>query len=271
MLGQWNPLTFIPRPTVSGTKTAVFEIAALVLSRGIVMMRRAILAFAALIALSQTATAGVPLFAHVSCAVVRFYVARYSEAAAETWARGHGASEAEIETARRCLHSANVQTAARNRDDRAPQVPAPVTEQERAQHEPAERDPDQDAAHIASVQGQRADPEQDSHDNEPGVRDFIRTKGIEDRSAGLASSETKEDLAPSGGKTTTSRPRSVGATHRADKMGVAGQLAWLKRQLDHLVGRRRSSIVLFAFPRSRSHKRPLWSHVSGSLMDHGAA
>ena len=49
------------------------------------MMRRAILAFAALIALSQSATAGVLLFGHVSCAVVRFYVAKYSEAAAETW------------------------------------------------------------------------------------------------------------------------------------------------------------------------------------------
>ena len=55
-------------------------------------MRRAIPAFATLIALSQTATAG-----NVSCAVVRFYVAKYSEAAAVTWARGHGASDAEIE------------------------------------------------------------------------------------------------------------------------------------------------------------------------------
>src|SRR6202521_725186 len=108
-------------------------------------MRRAILAFATLIALSQMATAG------VSCAVVRFYVAKYSEAAAETWARGHGASAAEIETARRCLHSANMQTAswaARS------QVLAPVTEQERAQHEPAERDPYQDARHGVPVQGQ---------------------------------------------------------------------------------------------------------------------
>ena len=82
-------------------------------------MRRAILAFAALIALSQTATAG------VSCAVVRFYVAKYSEAVAEKWARSQGASAAEIETARRCLHPRpNVQTAgsvARS------QVPAPVT------------------------------------------------------------------------------------------------------------------------------------------------
>jgi hypothetical protein len=75
------------------------------------MITRAFLAFAALIALGQTATAGVPLFGHVSCGVVRFYVAKYSQAAAEKWARGHGAGEAEIETARRCLHPANVQTA----------------------------------------------------------------------------------------------------------------------------------------------------------------
>ena len=56
------------------------EIAALVPSRWIVMMRLAIPVMVTLIALSQTATAG------VSCAVVRFYVAKYSEAAAEKWA-----------------------------------------------------------------------------------------------------------------------------------------------------------------------------------------
>src|SRR3954471_17182623 len=115
------------------------------------MMRRAIPAFVALIALSQTATAG------VSCAVVRFYVAKYSEAAAETWARSHGASDAEIETARRCLHHrANVQiasSAARS------QVPAPVTQQERARNEPDKRDPVQDASHIVSAQDQQAAPE----------------------------------------------------------------------------------------------------------------
>src|SRR3974390_3036345 len=125
---QWIPHTFIPSPMASGTKTEALEIAALVPLRGIVMMRRAIPTFAVLIALSQTATAGVPLFGQVSCTVVRFYVAKYSEAAAEKWARGHGASEAEIETARRCLHGANVQTAARRSDDRASQALAPVTE-----------------------------------------------------------------------------------------------------------------------------------------------
>jgi hypothetical protein len=39
----------------------------------------------------------------VSCPVVRFYVAKYSAAAAESWARSKGASEAEIDAARRCL------------------------------------------------------------------------------------------------------------------------------------------------------------------------
>jgi hypothetical protein len=39
----------------------------------------------------------------VSCSVVRFYVAKYSAPAAEQWARSKGATEAEIEAARRCL------------------------------------------------------------------------------------------------------------------------------------------------------------------------
>ena len=39
----------------------------------------------------------------ISCSVVRFYVARYSASAAESYARSHGATEAQIETARRCL------------------------------------------------------------------------------------------------------------------------------------------------------------------------
>src|SRR6476620_10169260 len=46
-----------------------------------------------------------------SCAVVRFYVAKYSASAAETWARSHGASDAEIEAARRCLKAAPARTA----------------------------------------------------------------------------------------------------------------------------------------------------------------
>ncbi|HLZ03610.1 MAG TPA: hypothetical protein VKR55_15860 [Bradyrhizobium sp.] len=45
----------------------------------------------------------------LSCTLVRYYVAKYSEAAAEGWARSHGATDAQIETARRCLGS-SVQT-----------------------------------------------------------------------------------------------------------------------------------------------------------------
>ena len=211
------------------------------------MIRRAILAFATLIALSQTATAGVPLFGHVSCAIVRFYVAKYSEAAAETWARSHGASNAEIETARHCLHSVNVQTASLAARSH---VLAPVTEQDRVRHEPAERDRDRDALHAVPAQGQRADPELDNHDNEPDVHGFIRPKDIEDRSAGHVTHEIKY-LAPSDGKTITSRSRHVGAMHRADSAGVTGHVAWFKRLWDHLTRRRQFSVAFLHFKVSR--------------------
>ena len=46
-----------------------------------------------------------------SCSVVRFYVAKFSESLAETWARSHGASEADIEAARRCLKETPARTA----------------------------------------------------------------------------------------------------------------------------------------------------------------
>jgi len=46
-----------------------------------------------------------------SCAVVRYYVAKYSASAAEMWARSHGASEAEIEAARHCLKNPPAETA----------------------------------------------------------------------------------------------------------------------------------------------------------------
>ena len=39
----------------------------------------------------------------MSCTVVRYYVAKYTEPVAEAWARDKGATEAEIEAARRCL------------------------------------------------------------------------------------------------------------------------------------------------------------------------
>jgi hypothetical protein len=247
--GQWIQRTFIARPMASGTKSEAVEIAALVLSRWIVMMRRAILALATLIALGQTAAAGVPLFGHVSCAVVRFYVAKYSEAAAEKWARGHGAGDAEIEMARRCLHGATVQTASLAAKS---QALAPVTEPERAaQHEPAERDPDQDALHVVPVQAQRADPGQDNHDNEPAVQGFIAPKDVEDRSGGHASNEIKEDPAPSDAKTATSHPRYVGAMHRAGTARVSGHVAWFKRLWNHLTRPRPFRVAVLHFSGSR--------------------
>lgn len=61
---------------------------------------------AALLALPPDAMAGESqpgVFRRASCTVVRYYVAKYSAAAAETWARSHGATETEIEAARRCV------------------------------------------------------------------------------------------------------------------------------------------------------------------------
>ena len=206
------------------------------------MIIRAILAFVTLIALSQMATAGVPLFGHVSCGVVRFYVAKYSQAAAEKWARGHGAGDAEIETARRCLHSANVQTASA---PLRPQVLAPATGQERAKHEPPERNSDQDALRVVPVQGQRAEPEQIKPNDEP-PRGFIRPDKMEDRSARYVSHESK-DLATSDRKTTKLRPRHAGTTHRAARAGVTGHFGWLKRVWARLTRPHRSSIAFLHF------------------------
>jgi ABC-type sulfate transport system substrate-binding protein len=50
------------------------------------------------------------IFHRVSCSVVRYYVAKYSESMAEQWARAKGASEAEIEAARHCLGSESART-----------------------------------------------------------------------------------------------------------------------------------------------------------------
>ncbi len=57
-----------------------------------------------LLASASSACAGEQGALHrVSCAMVRYYVAKYSAAAAENWARSKGVTEAEIESARRCL------------------------------------------------------------------------------------------------------------------------------------------------------------------------
>jgi len=78
--------------------------------------RRTLLIAAALMALAPDALAGEQpgLFRRASCTVVRFYVAKYSAAAAEAWARSKGATEAEIETAQRCLTNAPATTQAQN-------------------------------------------------------------------------------------------------------------------------------------------------------------
>jgi hypothetical protein len=51
------------------------------------------------------ASAGESILHRVSCSVVRYYVAKYSAGMAEAYARSKGATEAEIESARRCLDS----------------------------------------------------------------------------------------------------------------------------------------------------------------------
>ena len=47
----------------------------------------------------------------MSCSVVRFYVAKYSAPAAESYARSHGATDAQIEAARHCLREEPARTA----------------------------------------------------------------------------------------------------------------------------------------------------------------
>jgi hypothetical protein len=198
----------------------------------IVMTRRAILAIAILIAFSEAAAAGVPLFGHVSCAMVRFYVARYSAPAAEKWARSHGASDTEIETARRCLHIETASLPAK------PQAPAPVTEQERGPPEPANADSGQDTLHTVADQAQRADLEQV---NQAKVQEPVRPSEIENGSSAPVSIAAT-DLTRADAKSTPSPPRHVGATHRASM--ARGHASWFKRLWDHLTSRRQFRVAL---------------------------
>jgi hypothetical protein len=73
------------------------------------MFTRGLATLSMLAALSQGATAEEKpnLIHRVSCAAVRYYVAKFSVVAAEAWARSHGATEAEIERARSCLNGSN--------------------------------------------------------------------------------------------------------------------------------------------------------------------
>ena len=72
------------------------------------MLIKGIVVAAALTALAPDAVAAEQpgLVRRASCSVVRYYVAKYSAAAAEAWARSRGATDAEIEVARRCVANA---------------------------------------------------------------------------------------------------------------------------------------------------------------------
>ncbi len=220
----------------------------LVPSACVVMMRRAIPAFAGLIVLSQPATAGVPLFGQVSCAVVRFYVAKYSEPAAEKWARSHGASEAEIETARHCLHP-DVQTA--SLAQKSPAV-APVIENEGRRLKPHERDSDQGTAH-ASLQVQLAHVEQDSHGEQSARvdREVILPKDVEDRSSAHPSQESRDGLVPSDAKASTLRPRNPGGAHRAYSSRATSHGAWFKQLWARLTRRPHFTVAVLHFGAGR--------------------
>ncbi len=79
------------------------------------MLIRGIVVSAALLTLAPDAMAGEQpgLFRRASCTIVRYYVAKYSAGAAEAWARSNGATDAEIETARRCIANAPVSAQAK--------------------------------------------------------------------------------------------------------------------------------------------------------------
>ena len=77
------------------------------------MHLRGIFAIALCLGLSPAAITGEAsaILHSASCSVVRFYVTKYSAPVAEQWARSKGATEAEIEAARRCLTAKTTRTA----------------------------------------------------------------------------------------------------------------------------------------------------------------
>jgi hypothetical protein len=60
---------------------------------------------------SEASAAEPGLLHRASCTVVRYYVAKYTAPVAEVWARSKGATEAEIDAARRCIKDLPPQTA----------------------------------------------------------------------------------------------------------------------------------------------------------------
>jgi hypothetical protein len=76
------------------------------------MWSRYALAAAIGLGMASEANAAEPNLVHrASCTVVRYYVAKYTAPAAEAWARSKGATEVEIEAARRCIKDSPAQTA----------------------------------------------------------------------------------------------------------------------------------------------------------------
>jgi hypothetical protein len=76
------------------------------------MLTRALGAVAlSLVFLSINSAANAGAIQRMSCSVVRFYVAKYSAPAAESYARSHGATDAQIEAARHCLRDTPTPTA----------------------------------------------------------------------------------------------------------------------------------------------------------------
>jgi hypothetical protein len=77
------------------------------------MKQRLMAVLAICLGLTSGASAGEQsgILRRASCTLVRFYVAKYSATAAEQWARSNGATDAEIEAARRCLTSETTRTA----------------------------------------------------------------------------------------------------------------------------------------------------------------
>ena len=81
------------------------------------MFMRLIAAATLLLSIGSGANAGARhgVTHRMSCSEVRYYVAKYSAATAEMYARSHGATEAQIDAARRCLKDRSVQTVQRSR------------------------------------------------------------------------------------------------------------------------------------------------------------
>jgi hypothetical protein len=80
------------------------------------MLTRVIAAATLMLSVSSGAHAGGRhgVTQRMSCSEVRYYVAKYSAASAEMYARSQGATEAQINAARRCLKDQPAQTAQRS-------------------------------------------------------------------------------------------------------------------------------------------------------------